>query len=1120
MDTPPEKLVKMDEASAELIAHQKQLDNAWTRLEKLLYRTQFNDLPLARVVNELPAQIDKIKGVQATKITKIVYDRSENNMAKLMSVYSAMHSSDTPIFVLMNNTSSCTEFYIGVNDGVRENETGKHVTAKMETLKSVMEGNFPGITYASDPMPVQTAQNLSEILNSEKNNALACVLGVPSLKTDGEDGFCQGLEKVIETLGPKEYVALLLATPVQEWELDNIEYGYQELTTILSLLNISQLTLSQQDSIAIGNALSKGLAQTISSNVAHTDSLTRTVGLTVSKSETNGTTDTEADTEADTTATTVSVNHSVNASVGIPGVASVGSSTGVGMAKTKAHTTAHTTSHSVHHSVTEGVSASIGIGRGIADTVSKGKSNTQSLNLTENLTESKTTGTTITYNLTDRRVTDSLSILDEQLKRVRNGKNYGAWNWGVYFLGKDATVVKSCSDVFTGILRGEQTGVERCGTIVIAKGAACEDKDTILDKARMALATFNHPMFKLPNNEIIAPTTLVTTQEVALGMSLPRKSLPTVPVFEIAEFGRAVTSTNIFNAGEKRPTYEIGEVFHLGKGTGIPVNLDVDSLCMHTFVTGSTGSGKSNALYNILAKLYRGEERKKSIPFLVIEPAKGEYKDEFGFLNNPEVKVFGTNPKKTNLLRINPFSFDPQIHVMEHIDRLIEILNAAWPMYSAMPAILKDAVEKIYENCGWDLLASENKYSPAVYPDFHDLLEVLPSVIKKAGYSAEVTSNYMGALMTRVKSMTNGYFRTIFQKDELPAKDLFDQPCIVDLSRVGSTETKSLLMGIVFMKLLEHRLANAKSGNQPLNHVTILEEAHNLLRRTSIDQSSESANLVGKSVEMMTNAIAEMRTYGEGFIIADQAPGLLDQAVIRNTNTKIIFRLPDYQDRLLVGHAENLSDIQIDELARLKTGCAAVFQNDWQEAVICQFKKYDRRELTGRTDPKFKPNLKDESRPDSRTEAKTCLLARLLERVGKKECSDDLLEREISLYQKYYPDLLLTTISGDEDNRITEFKLRPFSGSELCKEIQEITEIELVRQEIKDFSHTTNLWETELLTRVFHKPWIMALDESHKQTLFDAIFHIIAANCPGDNTEKCKWLAEIEKFETWKGVIF
>ena len=135
-------------------------------------------------------------------------------------------------------------------------------------------------------------------------------------------------------------------------------------------------------------------------------------------------------------------------------------------------------------------------------------------------------------------------------------------------------------------------------------------------------------------------------------------------------------------------------------------------------------------------------------------------------------------------------------------------------------------------------------------------------------------------------------------------------------------------------------MATATDMNERLKHITVLEEAHNLLRRTSTEQASESANLQGKSVEMLANAIAEMRTYGEGFVIADQAPGLLDLSVIRNTNTKIIMRLPDRADRELVGRAANLNDDQIIELAKLPCGVAAIYQNEWIQPVLCQIDRY------------------------------------------------------------------------------------------------------------------------------------------------------------------------------------
>lgn len=161
----------------------------------------------------------------------------------------------------------------------------------------------------------------------------------------------------------------------------------------------------------------------------------------------------------------------------------------------------------------------------------------------------------------------------------------------------------------------------------------------------------------------------------------------------------------------------------MGTETNTAVNLDINSLTMHTFVTGSTGSGKSNTVYEILNQLHNIY----SIPFLVVEPAKGEYKNMFGRF--ADVSVYGTNPKKTALLKINPFSFPDDVHILEHLDRLVEIFNVCWPMYAAMPAILKEAIERAYVATGWDLVSSENK-NGRKFPNFADILEQIETVIQ------------------------------------------------------------------------------------------------------------------------------------------------------------------------------------------------------------------------------------------------------------------------------------------------------------------------------------------------------------------------------------------------------
>lgn len=236
---------------------------------------------------------------------------------------------------------------------------------------------------------------------------------------------------------------------------------------------------------------------------------------------------------------------------------------------------------------------------------------------------------------------------------------------------------------------------------------------------------------------------------------------------------------------------------------------------------------------------------------------------------------------------------------------------------------------------------SVNEKIDGLFPTFDDVLSELEKTIKSSAYSSDAKGDYIGSLSTRLRSLTNGINGRIFVSDEMDLAELFDKSAIIDISRVGSTETKSLIMGLVVMKLQEYRATNSNGMNLPLRHITVLEEAHNLLKKTSTEQSAESSNMVGKSVEMLTNAIAEIRTYGEGFIIVDQAPNLLDTAVIRNTNTKIVLRLPESSDRETTGGAIALEDKQFNELSKLPTGVAAVYQNDWQEAVLCKMPKYE-----------------------------------------------------------------------------------------------------------------------------------------------------------------------------------
>lgn len=741
-----------------------------------------------------------------------------------------------------------------------------------------------------------------------------------------------------------------------------------------------------------GTTDSEGSSQTESIGTSQTDSSTDSISDTTGSATSTGTTHTEGlnNSHTDNRGSSDSLGGGASLSVfegtsatasGNIGIASasVGINSGVtaGLSTNYNHTwnrgTADTIGTSASDAVTEGLTQNVSqtitaatarsatttvgnaiaktLGRAVTDSVSRtvgkfkgvnfganfGASFARSSNVTATIGKSEG----INQSFVNYNIKHTLELLEMQMKRLELSTALGMWDFAAYVMSEDQNVANNVAHSYLALTQGEESYLSQA-TVNLWRGDG-GDKVGEAKEICNYLRELRHPLFGLSPESIaksqdcyayppvVEATASLSGKELAYSLNFPRKSISGLPVIECAEFGRNVVSYDPIPA--QRSELILGKIFHMNHEEHSQVRLAKESLASHTFISGSTGSGKSNTVYQIL-----NEALEQDVRFMVVEPAKGEYKHVFG--SDPGVSVFGTNPALTPLLRINPFSFPKEIHILEHLDRLVEIFNVCWPMYAAMPAVLKNAVEQSYVDCGWNLVRSVNKYGEVLYPSFTDVARNIHKIIDTSEYDSDNKGAYKGSLLTRLQSLTNGINGMIFTCDELTGSDLFDKNIIVDLSRVGSSETKSLIMGMLVLKLQEYRMVNVASMNEGLKHITVLEEAHNLLKRTSIELSSESGNLRGKSVEMLANAIAEMRTYGEGFVIVDQAPGLLDLSVIRNTNTKIIMRLPDCTDRELVGRAANLNEDQITELAKLPRGVAAVYQSEWVQPVLCKVGKY------------------------------------------------------------------------------------------------------------------------------------------------------------------------------------
>ena len=879
------------------------------------------------------ASMPEAEGVDSSivlfKINKMVYEEDEFATEKFISAISSMSFADCSVFLVIDGYRDKTDFYLGV-----KNNDPKRTTASVaDTFKSSLVGQFPGIDI-DDCSIVEKGKKSSlqeQVLRRISNaSSLSSYVGIPAFKD--EDGkydnknYVQGTEKLAQAMQGKRYTAIILASNLTTDVVTEIRNGYETIYSQLSPMSTQQLAYSTNESLANAINRSKGVTQG------------KTKTHTIGESHTNGTSSSHSKSDSETKKSKTAVGCSVlggvlsavglglsatgaGAAIGIPlmAMAAGGAMSAVGVAG-KSKTSGTTDTYGTSQSDTEN--------RSMSDAESHSESFTDSLGKTTTIGSGKN----YTLTLHNKHIEELMKRIDLELERIFMSESTGLWSVASYFFSydNDFASAESAATIFKSIMQGEESGVE---TSAINSWIDNSQKVKMLTNS---VCRLSHPVFTnnlTVNGEsiIVENSSLLCSKELAMLLSLPHKSVPGFPVVEHVSLAKEVIRNN--ESLMKREV-SLGCIFDLGKAyTENRVKLDVKSLTQHVFVTGSTGCGKSETIYKLI-----NETKQLGTKFLVIEPAKGEYKNVFG-----DVNVFGTNPLIMPLLRINPFSFPTGVHVLEHIDRLTEIFNVCWPMYSAMPAVLKKAMLDAYESCGWDLRLSVNRLSRGedVYPSFLDLFLSLEKVITESAYSEEVKSNYSGALLTRVESLTNGLNGEIFSVNELSNMVLFDENCIIDLSRVGSQETKSLIMGILIMRLSEYRMTGANTPNSALKHLTVLEEAHNILKRVSTEQSQEGSNMAGKSVEMITNAIAEMRTYGEGFVIVDQSPTSVDKAAIKNTNTKIVMRLPDEDDRKVSGKAAGMNDKQIDEIAKLPTGVAVVYQNDWVSPVLC---KIDRME--------------------------------------------------------------------------------------------------------------------------------------------------------------------------------
>ena len=648
-------------------------------------------------------------------ITKWVTDTEEQSLDKLVNVYHVLSEEECNIALIYHRTKNICRISIGVVN-TDEDQADPAIADKLYSrITGAIKGNFPGADvqginsrYRDYGIGVpECLQSINEDAENGRIKSVAVVSNVASEKS--EDFISQSMEKLLDGIVPEDesqdYIIVQLAKPVRnQLENKNRLYG---LYTSLAPYASWQTGYTYTESDGVSSSANFGVNLGVSAGAHSVVNLSYGANQSYSKNK----------------------NHTDGGGVGVK-IANYHHEYSRG--------TTTTTGESQSQGFSSGYNASANFGVSF----SRASSVTAQIGKNESISQ--------TY--TNYGVKHTLEVIEAQLKRIEESSALGMWEFASYVISENPVIANNVAHMYLALTQGEESYITKAAVNFWDGDIDAEETKTIL----ASIQKLQHPVFGLKTSledewlmypTLVTPTTPLSGRELAEALNFPRKSVSGLPVLEVVSFGREPHSLL-----ETALDLDIGCGYHMRKKVlEQRINLSKEELTKHTFISGSTGSGKSNTIYRLLERL--GEEK---VGFLVIEPAKGEYKDILG--KKKGVTVYGTNPnmKDIQMLRVNPFSFPKHTHILEHLDRLIEIFNVCWPMYAAMPAILKDSVERAYARSGWDLEKSVNKYDSGLFPSFGDVVRQIKEVLEESEYSADNKGDYTGSLVTRLRSLTNG----------------------------------------------------------------------------------------------------------------------------------------------------------------------------------------------------------------------------------------------------------------------------------------------------------------------------------------------------------------------------
>lgn len=875
------------------------------------------------------------------------------------------------IYLILGNKKGVS-FYFGL---VKESKYNGELPMPIDEmgnnlLKSAIRGNFRGskIEEVSPEEMVEIFDRMQTNSNNRNARKYASVIGTPGINESEDKKSFQGVDRLVDVMQGDDFGLCILAKPLSKRAIKKIEDDLYQIYNSLS--TFSKISLQEGENLSKGTSISKGTSDSVSSgenttkgtNYSKTTGTSENKGTSESKTagSTKGSNYSETQTEGknwgksegrnDGTSKTTGTNSSSGSNSGSSSSGTNQSkgtsqsvtenrgttfSENVGTSSSKGTNTGYNKSENM--SKTKGTNTSTGSSQsktaGTSETTGTNTSTTKGTN--NSVSESSTTGSSqnISKDIINKKAADYVKYIDEMLLPIIDyGKSKGLYLTTTFIFADNNSQLEKLGNTIKSLYSGK-------------KGNKNPLEFKILENNDKKIDYFKN--FQIPEcvsyddeNALTLKSHFVENDEVSLGnwyspnelgliAGLPEKEVVGLALNEEVEFG-----LNAKTPDKDGEIISLGNLVQSGNEIDTKVYLEKSALNKHIFITGVTGTGKTTTCQKLLLE--------SELPFLVIEPAKTEYRILMNNEKTEDILIFTLGNDKVAPFRLNPFEFFEGESITSRVDMLKAAMEASFDMEAAIPQIIESAMYSCYEDYGWNIDTDENEkfdnpYDEGVYsfPTLEDLLNKIEIEVTKHDFDDRLKKDYIGSITARLQGLLVGSKgQMLNSRRSIDFRELIEKKVVLEIEGIKNGTEKSLVMGFILTNLCE-ALRAKYNKDKHFKHITLIEEAHRLLSKYSAGDSLNKKN----SVETFADMLAEVRKYGESLIIADQIPNKMTPEVLKNTNTKIVHKIFAEDDKEAIGNTISLSKEQKDFLSSLPTGRAIVFSQSWTKAVQVQIEQ-------------------------------------------------------------------------------------------------------------------------------------------------------------------------------------